>query len=202
MDKQWKCYVNKMLTMDFLDKEKLCEQVELATLQVRQSKQEYIVDFSYEGIIASTIPDTVIRMDSFPTADTLFVFELYIKEGKLHELHIFKMQDEEKVLFDLDEVCLKNIMYAYDITLFANRKYLPIGTVVSLQKGIKKFMIYGRRVKHAEDNKVYDYVGCLYPEGIRDFHRTILFDHSQITKLHCIGMEGIEETKMLALIEG
>ena len=45
------------------------------------------------------------------------------------------------------------------------KEYLPIGTVVVLNKGEKKLMIYGRKQINIKDNVEYDYVSCLYPEG-------------------------------------
>ena len=45
-------------------------------------------------------------------------------------------------------------------------KYLPIGTVVLLKGGSKRVMITGFcSVDGNESDVIYDYNGCVYPEG-------------------------------------
>ena len=43
-------------------------------------------------------------------------------------------------------------------------KYLPMGSVVLLKDAKKRIMITGFCLE-TEDGKMYDYTGCLYPEG-------------------------------------
>ena len=73
-------------------------------------------------------------------------------------------------------------------------KLLPIGTVVMLKGGTKKVMITGFCVI-SEDNqsKIYDYCGCLYPEGYVAADKNLLFDHSQIDKIYYTGLIDEEE---------
>ena len=67
-------------------------------------------------------------------------------------------------------------------------KYLPIGTVVLLNGGTKKVMITGFcSVTEEEKDKVYDYTGCIYPEGYLDYDEICLFDHNQIEKVYHMG---------------
>ncbi len=69
-----------------------------------------------------------------------------------------------------------------------NNKYLPIGSVVLLKGGTKKAMITGFcSVAEEDTRKMYDYTGCIYPEGFLDFDQICLFDHSQIEKVYHIG---------------
>ena len=42
---------------------------------------------------------------------------------------------------------------------------LPIGSVVTLKEGTKRLMIIGRLQQNVRTKKVYDYAGCLWPEG-------------------------------------
>lgn len=73
-------------------------------------------------------------------------------------------------------------------------KYLPIGTVVMLKGGKKRAMITGFCSIAGEDNsKVYDYSGCLYPEGIIASNQTLLFNHEQIEKVYYLGFVDDEE---------
>ena len=73
-------------------------------------------------------------------------------------------------------------------------KYLPIGTVVLLKEASKKLMIIGFCSTGAEDtSKVYDYSGCLYPEGLIDSKQVALFNHEQISKIYFMGYQSEED---------
>lgn len=73
-------------------------------------------------------------------------------------------------------------------------KYLPLGSVVLLKGAKKKLMITGfATIDTAKKDKVYDYTGCLYPEGVISTDKNILFDHSDIEKIFCIGYSDDEQ---------
>jgi len=75
-------------------------------------------------------------------------------------------------------------------------KFLPIGTIVLLKDATKRLMITGFCVVPNEDkNKIFDYSGCLYPEGIITNEQTALFNHDQIDKIFSIGYSDEEEVK-------
>lgn len=75
-----------------------------------------------------------------------------------------------------------------------NEKFLPIGTVVMLKGGKKRAMIIGFCVSPDEDkNKVYDYSGCLYPEGLIKSNQILIFNHDQIEKIYYMGYIDDEE---------
>jgi len=80
------------------------------------------------------------------------------------------------------------------------REYLPIGTVVILQDGEKSIMIYGRKQIHAETNKLYDYVACLYPEGNMSEEFTYLFNHNQIQEVLFAGYANDDETEFVKFL--
>lgn len=74
------------------------------------------------------------------------------------------------------------------------KKYLPIGTVVMLKGGKKRAMITGFCSISGEDkSKVFDYSGCLYPEGFISSNQTLLFNHEQIEKIFHLGLADEEE---------
>ena len=77
-----------------------------------------------------------------------------------------------------------------------NGKYLPIGTVVMLKGGKKRLMITGF-CSMANDNKevMYDYSGCLFPEGVLSSNETALFNHDQIAQIYYLGLSDEEEKK-------
>lgn len=72
-------------------------------------------------------------------------------------------------------------------------KYLPIGTVVMLKGGTKRAMITGFCVIGEENtDKIYDYCGCLYPEGTISSKQVLLFNHDQIDKIYHMGLSDDE----------
>ncbi|MBR3897925.1 MAG: DUF4176 domain-containing protein [Bacilli bacterium] len=67
-------------------------------------------------------------------------------------------------------------------------KYLPIGTIVILKGGRKRLMITGFACKSEEtNNQLFDYCGCLYPEGVIFTDKSILFNHDQIEHIFFMG---------------
>ena len=84
-------------------------------------------------------------------------------------------------------------------------RILPIGTVVSLTNGTKKVMITGYSSKSPDSDIIYDYNGCIFPEGIME-EVYCLFDNSQIEEIFYKGYEDLEQEqyfdKMKSLLEG
>ena len=75
-------------------------------------------------------------------------------------------------------------------------KFLPIGTVVMLKGGTKRVMISGFCGVSAENpGKIWDYSGCMYPEGFLSSDQTCLFEHSQIEKIYHLGLSEDAEEK-------
>lgn len=73
-------------------------------------------------------------------------------------------------------------------------KFLPIGTVCMLKDGKKRVMITGFcTIPENDKSKVYDYNGCLYPEGVLTTSQTIVFNHDQIDKIYYMGYVDEEE---------
>lgn len=73
-------------------------------------------------------------------------------------------------------------------------KYLPIGTIVLLKDAKKRMMIVGYEATTEEtEAKTYDYVGCLYPEGVIGPDRNLLFNHNQIDKVFFKGYSDEED---------
>ena len=72
-------------------------------------------------------------------------------------------------------------------------KYLPIGSVVLLDGGTKRLMITGYCMQTEEQPGVlYDYSGCLYPEGLIRSDITSIFNHSQIKEIFFKGFDDSE----------
>lgn len=75
-------------------------------------------------------------------------------------------------------------------------KYLPIGTVVILKGATKRLMISGFcAIDNSNKDKIWDYSGCMYPEGFLTSNQICLFDHEQIEKIYHMGLSNDNEEK-------
>ncbi len=73
------------------------------------------------------------------------------------------------------------------------KKFLPLGTVVTLKEGKKRLMIVGRLQNQVGKNIVYDYSAVLWPEGAIDSRHFYLFNHEDVHCLYYIGLQDVEE---------
>lgn len=81
-------------------------------------------------------------------------------------------------------------------------KVLPIGTIVLLKGAKKRLMIIGYcKYKSGETNKVYDYAGCVYPEGYLSPDTTALFDHEQIDVIFSLGFRNMAQHEFQMKLE-
>lgn len=71
------------------------------------------------------------------------------------------------------------------------KKYLPIGSVVTLKEQTKKVMIIGR--SQVCEDVFYDYSGCLFPEGYLGSDKLYVFNTDDIDTLYYVGMQNEEE---------
>ena len=75
-------------------------------------------------------------------------------------------------------------------------KFLPVGTICLLKGSNQKVAITGFCMQNENfENKIFDYVGCYYPEGVVDRNKNILFDHEQIANVIFMGFINEEEVK-------
>ena len=67
---------------------------------------------------------------------------------------------------------------------------LPIGSVVILKEARHRMMIIGYCQKKLDQKeKIFDYVGCLYPEGYISADQCYLFNCEQIDKVYHVGYQ-------------
>ena len=65
---------------------------------------------------------------------------------------------------------------------------LPVGSVVLLKNSEKRVTVMGFcQAKPDDTDTVYDYCGCLYPEGYIDADHVYLFNHEQVEKVYSLG---------------
>ena len=71
---------------------------------------------------------------------------------------------------------------------------LPIGSVVLLKDSTKKVMIMGFCQKEESDEEnIWDYAGCLYPEGYLGSNQVYLFNGEQIERVYSVGYQDEEQ---------
>lgn len=70
---------------------------------------------------------------------------------------------------------------------------LPIGSVVRLAGGERRLMVCGRVVCKDSGETVYDYVGCLYPQGIVSSDAFYFFNRDAVEDIFFIGFQDKEE---------
>ncbi len=70
---------------------------------------------------------------------------------------------------------------------------LPVGSIVRLKEGERKLMICGRIVLQEGGEQIYDYVSCLYPQGITDGEGMYFFNRDAIEEVYFIGFQDREE---------
>lgn len=75
---------------------------------------------------------------------------------------------------------------------------LPIGSVVTLKGGQKSLMTIGN-YQLRKDDKEYDYVAVLFPEGYLNTESFFLFNHEDIEDIKYIGFIN-SETQMFRQI--
>ena len=82
-------------------------------------------------------------------------------------------------------------------------KYLPIGSIVILKSATRKLMITGYLPVSTKEGKteVYDYSGCLFPDGILNSDELGLFNHDQIEKILYNGFVNEESNEYLSNIK-
>ena len=90
-------------------------------------------------------------------------------------------------------------------------RFLPIGTVVMLNGGKKEVMITSYcifptnvEIKNGEkvkaERKMYEYGGCIYPEGILDSNVACAFNHDQIAEVLHIGYETEKQSQLSQIL--
>jgi len=77
---------------------------------------------------------------------------------------------------------------------------LPLGSIVVLNEGEKKLMIYGRCQIVAESKEEFDYIACLWPEGNLDVEFMYLFNHSDIDTVVHRGYSNDEDQALLKVL--
>ncbi len=79
------------------------------------------------------------------------------------------------------------------------KKLLPNGSVVTLKDGKKSLIIIGAMQKD-EENNVYDYIACVYPEGYINSELFFLFNHEDIENVRFVGYIDAESQAYMQML--
>jgi hypothetical protein len=87
-------------------------------------------------------------------------------------------------------------------SLLEKFEYLPLGSIVVMKGGIRKIMILARGLAVAVDDttQIFDYGGCLYPEGLMG-DQILQFNPADIVKIVHKGFVDEDEELMLAKLD-
>ena len=78
------------------------------------------------------------------------------------------------------------------------KELLPIGSIVLLEEGTKKMMIFGVKQTDETSGVEYDYIGVMYPEGNLGEGSQYLFNHENIIE---VCFKGFEDEERVDFIE-
>ena len=79
---------------------------------------------------------------------------------------------------------------------------LPVGTVVLLKNSKKRVMVIGICQRSAEKpEEIWDYSGCLFPEGYMGADKVFLFNNDQIDKVFFLGLQDQEQMAFKEMAE-
>lgn len=80
--------------------------------------------------------------------------------------------------------------------------YLPLGSVIVLKGGIKKYIIIARGLQVSIEGtpRFFDYGGCMYPEGLMG-DQVIYFQHANINRVIFIGLSDEDDKLMVENIQ-
>lgn len=78
---------------------------------------------------------------------------------------------------------------------------LALGSIVVLSGGYKKLMIIGRMQLQGAEEKLWDYMGVLYPEGYLGDNYTFLFNNEDIDHVVFEGYSDLEDDALKLAIK-
>lgn len=211
-------YVRNNIFLDRLTEEEFQE------FKIAYENQDYV---SLENIVVNTYK-RVIPFSSTLREDEIVYYEKngVSNQSLLLEVNVFAndaveefLKEKEKEFSNLLLIPV-NILVASDVSVAAQEikelngftkkkrmfkeypKFLPIGSVVMLKKAYKKLMIVGYTpVNLDKKDKIYDYLGCIYPEGMIVTDYNIMFNHNDIDVIYAVGMMDEDAKKFLEEIK-
>lgn len=79
-------------------------------------------------------------------------------------------------------------------------EWLPIGSVIVLRGAKAPCMIIGRMISSGNNEKVWDYAGCIYPFGIGASDGCVVFEAGKIESVLHVGLKCEEEEELAMML--
>ncbi len=79
------------------------------------------------------------------------------------------------------------------IDIIVENTFLPVGSVVMLKGATTPLVIMGFAVVEKNKDKIWDYIGVMYPVGFLTPEKNLMFDRSQIDKVLFEGYSNDDE---------
>ncbi len=76
------------------------------------------------------------------------------------------------------------------------KNILPAGTVVKLSNADRRVIIMG--IMPIVNDKTYDYIGVVYPEGYMGAESAVVFMEENIKTVFCLGFSDIERQEFIS----
>lgn len=113
-----------------------------------------------------------------------------------------KKVDENELIQDILETKEEVVEEKKEEVKVEKESLYPLGTVVMLKGGKKRLMVVGfDPLNENRTDKAYDYIGCLFPEGLLATDKLAMFNHNQIEKVYHEGLNDEEEKEFKERLE-
>ncbi len=201
-------YLDRLTIDEFATFKELCPNND-------SKKLRQFISNTYKKVIVFDINQnlkTIIRYDGFSTNNNALVIGILTEKKDNYEALELKYTNilnipvsifnyypdiEDNKIFYIENLNLENEKKQQEI-IKKYPKYLPLGSVVILKNGWKKVMIIGYAPINIDNkDEIYDYLACLYPEGIVRTDFNILFNHKDIKEIKAIGLIDEEEQNFM-----
>ncbi|MGL5436030.1 MAG: DUF4176 domain-containing protein [Lachnospiraceae bacterium] len=81
------------------------------------------------------------------------------------------------------------------------KELLPIGSIILLEGGKKRLMVYGVKQNKEDTKEEFDYIGVIYPEGNIGTQGQFLFNHKDIAQVYFRGYDDEERTHFIEKLD-
>lgn len=161
-------------------------------MQMTPNNENKLYDYiSFKYPIGPVTKDDIQVFDE-ENIDKIYFYGYEDKEGIEYRNKVIEYRNKVKNKND-EFVTQDNIVNKEEnnVTVSSNQ-FLPLGSIVNLNNSDQKYMIIGRLIRDEED-RLYDYYSCLYPEGNIREDSNKLFDSDEIDTIYFYGYEDEEE---------
>lgn len=85
--------------------------------------------------------------------------------------------------------------------MITTNEWLPIGSVVKIEDIDELVMIIGAMQQDVDTGISWDYAALLYPQGLTDKDKNLLFNKDSIESIYYIGMQDLDGFRFQELLD-